>query len=165
MHLDLLSFLRYGKPCVVRDGDVSLETDVDVVHHLSEYHSMGRGVLDVVVVNVIVYHLMYHHILKFLLVQFIPLGEIQGEVSVCSSSILFFFYLVPQLSEIAFGMANPDPRQRELAVEAEDVELVEDTLYVSDGNRHGKVVLKVNTKGKDKDSANGVKYKKNLEKY
>jgi hypothetical protein len=42
-------------------------------------------------VNVIVYHFMYHHILKLLLVQFIPLGEIQGEVSVCSSSILFFF--------------------------------------------------------------------------
>lgn len=108
---------------------------------------------------------MYHHILKLLLVKFIPLGEIQGEVSVCSSSILFFFYLVPQLSEIAFGMANPNPRQRKQAVEAEDVELVEDTLYVSDGNRHGKVVLKVNTKGKDKDSANGMKYKKNLEKY
>ena len=68
--------------------------------------------MDIIVMDVIVYHLMNDHILKLLLVQFIPLGEIQGEVRVCTSSIPFFFYLVSQLSEVAFGMAYPDLRHR-----------------------------------------------------
>lgn len=97
---------------------------------------MGRCVLDVVVVYVVVNHLMDDHVLQFFLVHLIPLGEIQGKVRVCCFPGFVFFHLVSQLSEIALGMAYPDSRQGQFAVEAETVVFVEDTLYVRDSDQH-----------------------------
>ena len=58
MHLSYLRVIGYGFAVFVRDGDVSIETNIDVFHHLSEDNAMGRRILDVVVMDVIVYHFM-----------------------------------------------------------------------------------------------------------
>ena len=88
-----------------------------------------------------------NHIFKLFLVHFVQPADAETEVIVDLVSFAILFCLVSQLSEVVLRHAESDSRQRQFAVEAKFIELVEDPLYVGDGGCHRVMMLaKRNTK-------------------
>jgi len=121
------------------NGDMALETLVDVFHHRPEDASVGAGIMHLVRQDIIVDHLMKYGVVDFVLWHIDQCGYAEDKVGILPVTKEGTTATAGNLSEIAAGTAGAKRQGVKSAVETETVELVELITYVVDGRFHALV--------------------------
>ena len=103
--------------------DMPSETQVDIVHHLTEYLSMSTCVLNTVEVNIIMYHLMDDSIFHLIFRQVKADADTETEVVEFQLTEQFPSFLIYKHAKESLGVAQLNGKNREFIIKDKMIKL------------------------------------------